>query len=63
MNTFLLLAALLQDEGMSLGEILRGVPRDPAAIFVYLMLIGSGIVIWKGSRHPGTPKDSSGGKP
>ena len=50
-------------DDLSLGEILRGVPRDPAAIFVYLMFIGSGVVIWKGSLHPGSPKDPSGGKP
>lgn len=33
-----------------MGGIIENIPTDPASIFVYLLLIGSGILIFRGSR-------------
>jgi hypothetical protein len=35
----------------ALGQVLAGIPRDPAAIFVYLVLGVSFVLIWRGSRQ------------
>lgn len=30
-----------------------GIPHDPASLFIYFLLLASGIAIWRGSRKKG----------
>jgi hypothetical protein len=50
----LTMLALLQgevDEGLTLGEIIAGIPHDAAAIVVYVLVGASiGLVVWSGRR-------------
>lgn len=39
-----------ESDGLSLGEIVANIPRDPAAIVVYLILFAAVFVIWKYGR-------------
>lgn len=32
-----------------------GIPHDPAALFVYALLVAAGWAIWKGSRSGSAP--------
>lgn len=41
---------LLQDDGLTLGEVLRDIPHDPPAFVVYTLVIVFLGLIWKGSR-------------
>ncbi|HSJ06913.1 MAG TPA: hypothetical protein VK936_09430 [Longimicrobiales bacterium] len=41
---------LLQDDGLTLGEVLRDIPHDPAAFVVYTLVVVFLWLIWKGSR-------------
>jgi hypothetical protein len=41
---------LLQDDGLTLGEVLRDIPHDPSAFVVYTLIILFLGLIWKGSR-------------
>ena len=57
MSTYLSLAALAQSsgDGLTIGEIISGIPVDPASLFTILLLLGSlGAVLWFGSRSNGT---------
>lgn len=40
----------LQDDGSTWTRILADVPHDAAAIFVYLLIVASGVAIYLGSR-------------
>lgn len=48
-------------DGLSFSEILANIPRDPLSILVYLALIGSGVLVYLGSRSGGAPKPPAGG--
>ena len=45
--------ALLQTDGdgLTVGEIVRDIPHDPAAVFVYVLVLGFVFLIWYGSRR------------
>jgi hypothetical protein len=58
--TFLSLQAQGSD-GLSFSEVLANIPMDPLSIFVYLALIGSGILIYLGSRSGGEPRPPASG--
>lgn len=60
MNAYATLAVLAQEsDGVSFSELMGNVPMDPAAIFVYLLLIASGVLIWMGSRKNGGAEGGS----
>jgi hypothetical protein len=59
LNAAVIVLALQESEGLTFGEVLSSIPRDPAAIVVYVMLIGSAYAIWKYGRGSG---GASGGK-
>jgi hypothetical protein len=42
------LTLIVQQSGS--GRVLAGIPHDPAAIFIYFLLVGSIYLIWRGSR-------------
>lgn len=44
------LIILIQDDGLTIREVLSDIPHDAAAIFVYLLLAIFVFFIWKGSR-------------
>ncbi|MEX2470865.1 MAG: hypothetical protein WEA34_01700 [Gemmatimonadota bacterium] len=52
MTTYLLpviVALQSADEGLTVNEILQGLPRDPVSIFALLLIVvGAGAVIWFG---------------
>lgn len=65
-TTAVLLLQAQGSDGLSFSEILGSIPRDPLSIFVYLALIGSGVLIYLGSRSggkagPPTPGGGGGG--
>jgi hypothetical protein len=43
--------AVLQNDGLTLAEVLRDIPRDGPAIVIYVMLAICVGLIWAGSRH------------
>lgn len=46
--------------GLTLEEILQGIPTDPLSIFVYLLLAVSAWLVWLGSRpRKGPPPPAS----
>jgi hypothetical protein len=47
------LAAVVQEEGLSFGTILERLPRDPASIFVLLLVVAAIVAIWLGGRPRG----------
>jgi hypothetical protein len=52
MNAYAMLAVLAQEsDGLTFTDVVGNLPSDPAAIFVYILLIGSGVLIWLGSRN------------
>jgi len=54
MNTIASLAVLAQaSDGLTFSDVVADVPHDPASIFVYVLLIVSGVLIWRGSRKKG----------
>jgi hypothetical protein len=57
MLAFTALGAVVQsttDDGLTFGEILSGLPTDPASIFTLILLFGSiGLVIWYGGSRAG----------
>lgn len=61
-TTTLLLLQAQGSDGLSFSEVLANIPRDPLSIFVYLALIGSGVLIYLGSRSGGqTGPPAAGG--
>lgn len=56
-----MIAAMLQ-ESLTLGKILEDVPHTPAAIFVYLLLAASAVLILRASRNkaPQKPNGTDG---
>lgn len=60
MHTYALLAALQaassSDDGLTLAEVLSNIPRDPASIFTYLLLVVTfGGIFWVGRRRKPGP--------
>jgi hypothetical protein len=53
------LMLLQESDGLTVGQILSGIPRDPAALVVYALVIGGSFVIWRYGRSGG----GSGQKP
>jgi len=56
MNVMHALALRLQqgDEGLSFGDILSGMPTNPAAVFVLILLVGAvAVVIYSGRSGRG----------
>ncbi|MGH7573636.1 MAG: hypothetical protein ACREM1_00665 [Longimicrobiales bacterium] len=53
----LALVALIQDDGLTVREVLSNIPHDAAAIFVYLLLALFIGFIWWGSRSRPTQND------
>jgi hypothetical protein len=49
------LAAVIQNDGLTVGEVIRNMPHDAAAVFVYLLIGVFVYFIWKGSRSTGAP--------
>jgi hypothetical protein len=45
------IAAAVQSDGLTLDEIISGIPHDGPAIVVYIMLVAFGGFIWMGSRR------------
>ena len=45
------LASGIQSDGLTMDEVIRGIPHDGPAIVVYLMLIVFVGFIWAGSRR------------
>lgn len=45
------IATAIQSEGMTFGEVIRGIPHDGPAVVVYVMLIAFVGFIWLGSRR------------
>lgn len=39
-----------QDDGLTFSRLLGNIPTEPAALFVYLLLFVSLVVIYRGSR-------------
>lgn len=37
--------------GITLRELIENVPTDPAALFVYALVIAAAFLVWKGSRR------------
>lgn len=52
---FSLLLIQAADGGLTLKEIVSDIPHDAAAIFVYLLLIGSVALVWKTGRAKSKP--------
>lgn len=48
-----LMLLAIQEEGITFTKILRGIPTDPAAIFIYLIVVAAGLAIWWGGRRKG----------
>lgn len=44
-------AAAFQSEGLTVGEIISGIPHDGPAIVIYAMLLVFAGFIWAGSRR------------
>lgn len=44
------IALAIRQDGLSLGEILRGIPHDGPAILIYLMILGFVAFMWHGGR-------------
>jgi hypothetical protein len=55
LNAGVIVLALQESEGLTFEEVLSSIPRDPAAIVVYAMLIGAAYAIWKYGRGSGGP--------
>jgi hypothetical protein len=53
-------AALLQEDGLTLREILTNIPHNAAAIVVYVLLAVLVGFIWYGSRNSSAPPSSGG---
>ena len=51
----LMATLVLHQEGLTFHEVIQNIPTDPASVFVYLLLAGSGVLIWMGSRKKGKP--------
>jgi hypothetical protein len=45
------IATVIQSEGLTFGEVIRGIPHDGPALVVYAMLVGFVGFIWLGSRR------------
>jgi hypothetical protein len=45
------IAAAIQSNGLTMGEVIRGIPHDGPAIVIYLMLIAFAGFVWAGSRR------------
>lgn len=45
------IAAAIQSDGLTLQEVISGIPHDGAAIVVYAMLLAFAGFIWAGSRR------------
>ena len=41
----------VQDQGLTLGEVLSSIPHDPAAIVAYLLVAAFAAFIWIGNRN------------
>lgn len=57
-----LLGIILQAEtegGSTIGSIIANLPRDPAAIVVYIMLAVCAYFIWLGTRSSGSEKEEA----
>ena len=44
-------AAVLQDDGLTFGDVVRNLPHDGAALVVYALVLGFVWFIWQGSRE------------
>lgn len=42
---------ILQSDGLSIGDVLRGIPHDTAAIFVYVLVAAFVAMIVIGNRR------------
>jgi hypothetical protein len=52
MSIFSLLAQASPAEGgFSFEQMLRDIPTDPASVFVYVLILASVAVIWRGNRR------------
>lgn len=50
-----MLAMMLEapdETGLTLARILADIPHDASAIVVYLMVLGSVLLIWRANRGP-----------
>ncbi|MGH7449123.1 MAG: hypothetical protein ACRELT_16240 [Longimicrobiales bacterium] len=47
-------AALVQGDGLTIGEVVRGIPHDGPAIVIYVMILVFAGFIWHGSRKKPT---------
>lgn len=45
------IASAIQSDGLTMDEVIRGIPHDGPAVVVYLMLIVFVGFIWAGSRR------------
>jgi uncharacterized protein (TIGR03382 family) len=45
------IVAVIQDSGLTFGEVVRGIPHDAASVVVYAMLLVFCAFIWLGSRR------------
>lgn len=43
-------AVLVQEDGLTIGEVIADIPHDAAAVFLYLLMAASIILIWRGHR-------------
>jgi hypothetical protein len=41
---------VLQDDGLTIAEVIRDMPHDAGALIVYALVAGFVIMIWRGSR-------------
>lgn len=46
-----IIAAALQDDGLTFGDVLRNLPHDAGALVVYGLVIAFVGFIWHGSRQ------------
>lgn len=51
--SYVIAALALQSDGLTLRDYLADIPRDPAAIFMYLLLLTAVGLIVLGSRRRG----------
>ncbi|HEX6308124.1 MAG TPA: hypothetical protein VFZ69_08055 [Longimicrobiales bacterium] len=52
----MVLLGVVQDNTLTIGEIVSGIPHDGPAVLVYVMLVGFGLLIWWGNRNSGRGK-------
>ncbi|HSJ09323.1 MAG TPA: hypothetical protein VK928_05395 [Longimicrobiales bacterium] len=43
-------AAVLQEDGLSVGDVIRNLPHDAGALVVYVLVLAFVGFIWHGSR-------------